>query len=248
MGWFRADILGVRLAYTDRRGGVSRPPYDSLDLSSAETDDAAVAENRARAARFAGVAPPPSWVPLHQVHGARVTVVGAELVSGDPLDEVEADAVVIATPGPVGVILTADCAPLALMTAGGAAAVHGGWRGLLAGVVGEAVHALEAACGPVRAAVLGPSIRACCYEFGADDLGVVADRFGPAVRGATRAGVPALDLPAAVGAAVREAGVVVPVFDLGVCTACSPDYYSYRRDGRTGRQALLVAVLSANST
>ncbi|HVM39735.1 MAG TPA: laccase domain-containing protein, partial [Acidimicrobiia bacterium] len=86
-------------------------------------------------------------------------------------------------------------------------------------------------------------IRACCYEFGTDDLALVVDRFGPAVEGRTTGGRPALDVPAVVRAALAEEGIDT-IVDLGICTACSPDCFSYRRDGTTGRQGLLVALRS----
>lgn len=237
MGWYRLDVLGARVAFTDRRGGVSRVPYDTLNLSPYQDDDPdAVARNRALAGRVVDVAPA-DWVPTRQVHGSRVVVCDAVDAAREPVD---ADAVVVAVPGRAGVILTADCAPLALVAAGGVAAVHGGWRGLLAGVVGNAVAALVETAEHPRAGWLGPCVRPCCYEFGAHDLGAVVDRFGEGVRGETRAGRPALDVPAVVRAALREAGVD-RLSETPVCTACSPDYFSHRREGVTGRQGLLVA-------
>jgi len=140
------------------------------------------------------------------------------------------------------VVLTADCAPIALVTDDAVAAVHAGWQGLLAGVVESAVARLrELGRGSVRAA-LGPCIRPARYEFGAADLERVAARFGNGVRATTDAGKPALDIPAAVRIALARAGVD-DLYDCGVCTSASPDHFSHRRDGQTGRQGL-VAFLS----
>lgn len=238
MGWYRLDLSGARAVFTDRRGGSSRPPYAELNLSSEQGDEpAAVAHNRAAAGRFVGVAPE-EWVPIRQVHGTTAVFDDGERTPRD------ADAVVVTRPGRAGLVLTADCAPLALGAPGGVAAVHGGWRGLLDGVIGSAVDALTGAGGAPRVAVLGPCIRACCYEFGDDDLVAVAERFGPQVRGTTTDGRPALDVPAVVRAALHEAGVQ-RLLELPLCTGCSPDYFSHRRDapgdGITGRQGLLVA-------
>jgi copper oxidase (laccase) domain-containing protein len=119
--------------------------------------------------------------------------------------------------------------------------VHAGWRGLLAGVVPTAVDALRAVgTGTVRA-VIGPCIRPAHYEFGTDDLAVVAARFGDVVIGTTVDGSPALDLAAGVRAAFGECGVV-DVDDLGECTFADSRYFSYRRDGVTGRQAVVAVI------
>ena len=77
------------------------------------------------------------------------------------------------------------------------------------------------------------------YEFGAELLDRLVARFGDTVAGRTATGAPALDVPAAVRAALRATGVD-DLDDVGVCTAESPDYFSYRRDGETGRQAMFV--------
>jgi copper oxidase (laccase) domain-containing protein len=144
------------------------------------------------------------------------------------------------------VVMTADCAPIALValdardnTARAIGVVHAGWQGLLAGVVEAGVAALRALHdGPVRA-WLGPCIHAGRYEFGEDALAPLVERFGPAVAARTEWGTPALDVPAAVQVALREVGVA-PVTDVGVCTAGSADHFSHRRDGVTGRQAVVV--------
>jgi len=113
------------------------------------------------------------------------------------------------------------------------------WRGLEQGVVERSVEALRRlAPGHVRA-VLGPCIHAAHYEFGLDLLERLATRFGAGVVARTATGAPALDIPATVRAALRAAGVD-DLDDVDVCTASSADYFSYRRDGTTGRQAMLV--------
>jgi copper oxidase (laccase) domain-containing protein len=122
------------------------------------------------------------------------------------------------------------------------AAVHAGWRGVAAGVVEAAVAEVRRRSpGPVRA-VLGPCIHPGCYEFSPADLDPIAARLGPEVVGTTAAGQPALDLPRALHLSLAGAGVT-DVTDVDVCTACSADHFSHRRDGRTGLQTMLVAAL-----
>jgi hypothetical protein len=239
-------ILGTaRVVFTDRHGGVSRGPYESANLAHHVGDEPdAVAENRALAAARAGVGRPDQWVCVHQVHGNDVVRFDAppDRRSGTepaPLQEMDADASVTTVAGLPLVILTADCAPLAIIADGAVAAVHAGWAGLEAGVVERAVEAVRSvAPGPLRA-VLGPCIHPGRYEFGSIQLERLVVRFGGAVAARTEAGRPALDIPAAVRIALRNAGVDA-LDDVGVCTASSPDYFSYRRDGDTGRQAMLV--------
>jgi YfiH family protein len=196
---------------------------------------AAVHENRERLARAHGLPPPDDWVWLDQVHGADVAAVTG------PGVRPTADAAVTAVPGIPLVVLTADCAPIAIVADDAIGVVHAGWRGLLAGVVPAAVDALRAiGTGRVHA-VIGPCIRSAHYEFGADDLAAVAARFGDGVVGATVDGSPALDLAAGVRAAFAECGVD-DVGDSGECTFADSRYFSYRRDGVTGRQAVVAVI------
>jgi YfiH family protein len=151
---------------------------------------------------------------------------------------VTADAAVTGEPGCTLAVRTADCAPVVLLAEGGVGVVHAGWRGVAEGVVEAAVGALRGvgATGPIRAAI-GPCIHTECYEFGAEDLAPLVERYGPAVEGRTAAGRPALDVRAAVTAALRQAGVV-EVRDDAACTACDADrYFSHRARGELGRFA-----------
>jgi copper oxidase (laccase) domain-containing protein len=171
------------------------------------------------------------------VHGADVLT-----VHGSPPPTVPAaDAAVTGETARPLVVLTADCAPLVLACDDSVAVVHAGWLGLLAGVVEAATDRLRSAGRGVVRAALGPCIHPARYAFGADDLARVVDVYGPGVAATTDDDQPALDLPAGVRVALHRAGVD-DLYDVDVCTAASPDHFSYRRDGRTGRQAV-VAVL-----
>jgi copper oxidase (laccase) domain-containing protein len=151
----------------------------------------------------------------------------------------EADAAVTQLAGVPLVVLTADCAPVAIAADDAVGVVHVGWQGLRAGVVAAAVDALRAiGAGPVRAAI-GPCIRPADYEFGRPDLDALVDRFGSTVESRTRTGALALDLAAGVRAAFAQCDVV-DVDDPGAGTADDADFFSYRRDGATGRQAVIV--------
>jgi purine-nucleoside/S-methyl-5'-thioadenosine phosphorylase / adenosine deaminase len=200
----------------------------------------------ALAARREALVPLP-WTWLHQVHGDRVVVVDEPGKQAGA----HADAAVTARPGAALAIQAADCAPVALVADEGVvAAVHVGWRGLVAGVVERAVEAVHRAGGSRLRAVVGPCIHACCYEFGAADLDRVAARYGDGVRATTRSGRPALDLPAAVTSALSalSAQSALPAIPSAAsattgagCTACgTPPMFSHRARGDTARQAMVV--------
>jgi YfiH family protein len=228
---------GARVVFTDRHGGVSGAPYDTANLGDHVDDDpAAVAENRRRVAPTLGDGPadPADWVWLRQVHGDAVVTVDQV-----PASPPEADAAVTATPGLPLVVMTADCAPIALIGADAVGVVHAGWPGLEAGVIDAAVGALRRLSpGPIEA-VLGPCIHPARYEFGPELLERIVARLGPDVASRTDTGAPALDIPAAVRISLARAGVD-ELIDVDVCTSASPDHFSHRRDGVTGRQAVVV--------
>ncbi|MGH9055571.1 MAG: polyphenol oxidase family protein, partial [Acidimicrobiales bacterium] len=180
---------------------------------------------------------------LRQVHGADVVVVGAAPPAGTEAWAESpdgcapaADAVVAVGTGSCLMVLTADCAPVAFGSPEGVhAAVHVGWRGLVAGVIGRAVETMEALGASAVVAGLGPTIHPCCYAFGPADLDAVARVAGDEVRGTTADGGRALDLPAGVRRALDCAGVSL-VVDADRCTACGDDAFSYRAGGDEERQ------------
>jgi YfiH family protein len=177
------------------------------------------------------------WTCLRQVHGTRVVHVEAP---GAGTGE-HADASVTTVAGAPLAVFTADCASVALAGDDGVvAAVHAGWRGLVEGVVEATVARLRELGATSVVAALGPCIHVECYEFGEADLATAAARLGDEVRGRTAHGRPALDVPAAVRAALRRAGAAL-VHDEDACTACEADrYYSHRARGEVERQAMVV--------
>ncbi len=233
------------MVFTDRHGGVSAAPYATANLGDHVDDDpGAVAENRRRiAGALDGVLPgppdPASWVWLRQVHGRAVVDADAPTPRAGGGGPPEADAAVTAQAGLPLVVLTADCAPIALIAPDAIGVVHAGWPGLEHGVIGAAVDALRArSTGSIRA-VLGPCVHPAHYEFGSDLLDRLVARLGPTVATSTESGAPALDIPAGVRIELGRAGVD-EIDDVDVCTFASPDHFSHRRDGVTGRQAVVV--------
>lgn len=199
--------------------------------------DLAVAGDLLERRRRAIVDAPWSW--CRQVHGAAVHVVEAPgAVAG-----VEGDGLCTAVPATPISVRVADCAPVVLADPGGFVAVlHAGWRGLMAGIIAEGVEAMGRLGATAMVAVLGPCIRPERYEFGAADLDRVVDRFGPAVVGTTSEGRPALDMPAAVRAALDEHGIAIAAV-LGGCTAAEDDRrWSHRGRGERERQAVVAWI------
>ena len=152
----------------------------------------------------------------------------------------EADALVTTRRALALIVRTADCAPIALAAAEGVVAVaHGGWRGLLAGVLDETAAAMRARGATRIEAALGPCIHPCCYEFG-PELDDIAAVFGDGVRGRDSTGGPSLDLPATVRAAAARAGVEL-VYESDTCTACDvAGFWSHRASGDVERQGVLA--------
>ncbi|MFI0721136.1 peptidoglycan editing factor PgeF [Streptomyces sp. NPDC021224] len=232
----RSTANGAHFAFTDRWGGVSAVPYDSLNLGGAVGDDpAAVAANRDRAARELG-RDPGRVVWMNQVHGRDVAVVDRPW-GDEPAGSV--DALVTTRADLTLGVLTADCVPVLLAdpVAGVAAAAHAGRPGMTAGVataVVETMITLGAAPGRMTA-LLGPSVCGKCYEVPAEMRDTVA-AVEPAAYAETSWGTPALDVAAGVRAQLLRAGVRA-VEGPAVCTRESADHFSYRRDKVTGRLA-----------
>jgi YfiH family protein len=230
----------VRALSTLRTGGVSGPPYASLNLGShVEDDAAAVAENRRALRDAAGLPAEPEW--LEQVH--ETCVLDLDSPAPGP-----ADAAVTRQPGRVCAILTADCLPVLFASHAGdrVGAAHAGWRGLAAGVIEATVNALGGPPGELLA-WLGPAIGTRHFEVGAEvreeflrcagagDTAAVDAAFIPNARGRYTA-----DLYALARGRLRRLGVE-RIYGGGECTYTDDArYYSYRRDGRTGRQATLI--------
>jgi YfiH family protein len=244
--WPGGPPPGVAAAMSTRHGGVSVAPWESLNLGVAVGDDAsAVASNRDRFAR--ALSARPVW--LRQVHGTRVL----RLDAGTPEHPSEpADAAWTTERGTACTVQVADCLPVLLATGDGraVAAAHAGWRGLAGGVLEATVAALRDGAGVEPAelrAWLGPCIGPAAFEVGSDVLAAFgraplpADQ--PAFRWAPRADGSArwrTDLPQLARERLAALGVAAVAVH-GSCTvAGASGFFSFRRDGVTGRMAAAV--------
>ncbi|MGG5257594.1 polyphenol oxidase family protein [Phycicoccus avicenniae] len=225
---------GARRVLTGRPGGVSRGPWEGLNLGlHVEDDPADVAENRRRLG--AAVGHPVVW--MDQCHGAEVAVV-------DAVPEVapRCDAVVTTAPDLALAVLVADCVPVLLASPSGVvAAVHAGRPGMVAGVVPAAVTAMRELGAREIDAVVGPSVCGRCYEVPAA-MREGAAAVQPVSATVSWTGTPAIDVAAGVVAQLRA--LDVPVTWVAGCTRERPDLYSYRGSGITGRFAGVVARAS----
>lgn len=175
------------------------------------------------------------WTWLRQVHGSDIVEVRQP---GEHAGS-EADGAWTSTPGCPIAVTTADCAAVVLVADNGVAVVHAGWRGLVSGIVERAGARLLADAGNPVDAIVGPCIHPESYQFGEGDLSQVAEIYGPEVRGRTRTGDLALNMPAAVAAACRSAGWPTPT--VGECTS-SDRYFSHRTRGDQGRQTVVAWI------
>ena len=232
--WLEAELPAARATFSTRTGGGSVGDFESLNLGVLTEDEAStVVDNRGRLTAALGLAME-RVVIGRQVHGAeiarhsgpQVPAPWADPGSGSP----DVDGHVTSEFDLAALVFVADCLPIALSGPGGVAMLHGGWRGMAAGIVGagaEAVGATDAA--------IGPGIGACCYEVGEEVLAA----FAPLGSGHAEGRM--LDLVAVARKLLERAGVA-NVEDSGLCTSCNQDLFFSHRAAcpRTGRQAGLV--------
>jgi len=244
--WYEFDRPGLRNGLLTRLGGTSQGPFAGLNLGSTVGDSlAAVASNHARVFAAFGLRRSDVVSP-HQVHGRRVAAVSAD--DGGTVIA-ETDALITAQPGLALLLRFADCTPVLLYdpVRHVAGLAHAGWRGVVAGVVPETVHALTTQFGTAPAdlwAGIGPTIGHDHYAVGADVVDAVRATLPPHSSVASRVGEEwHLDLPEAVSAQLRMVGVTT-IERSGFCTACrTEEWYSHRAEGgNTGRFGV-VAVL-----
>ncbi len=224
----------VHALQTLRAGGCSQPPWDSFNLGDHVGDaPSCVAANRARLRAL--LPAEPRW--LSQVHG--VQVVAAATLGGVP----QADAAFTREPGVVCAVMTADCLPVLFCDRAGTvvAAAHAGWRGLVAGVLEATIAAMAVAPGELLA-WFGPAIGPQRFEVG-DEVRAAFVHHDPAAATAFVAHGPGkwlADIYRLAGQRLAAAGIA-DVYGGDCCTVSDPGrFFSYRRDGTTGRMATLI--------
>lgn len=235
VGWLEANWPyngHARALTTFRTGGVSQPPYAGLNLAEHVGDDGdRVQLNRQTLRELLGHLPV-QW--LNQVHGTRV-------VEADFAGVPEADGIWTSERGKVLAVLTADCLPVVLADSSflTLAVVHGGWRGLVDGVLASACAAL-----PIRPSVawLGPAIGPDVYEVGEEVVEGVLDGHPELVGVVRKSAVPGksyLDLFTLAQLQLQALGVS-EIYTQRLSTWDTERFYSYRREGQTGRMATLA--------
>jgi YfiH family protein len=215
----------ARIWFFTRLGGVSGPPYDSLNVSRKVGDAPDAVEENLAIIRDAMDGSPAAWV--RQIAGDRVLRVSEPGLAG------EADALITTEPDLCLSVAVADCVPVALVGEREVGMIHSGWRGTLAGVSGKAAREMGAS---QVLAYIGPSIRRCCYEVSEDLARKFAGEYGEEVVSGRH-----LSLQGAIRVDLERAGA--EVHDLGLCSGCTPDlFYSHRKQGPlTGRNLASVA-------
>jgi YfiH family protein len=249
---------GVVIGFSERAGGVSRAPFDSLNIASHVGDaPVSVDENRLRLLESVGLAGLRAKLTMaEQVHSNTVAVVGdadagrgAFAASGRPPVS-GVDALVTCTPDVPLALCFADCVPVILVAPTPAVAVaHAGWRGALGSIAGRTARELAGVAGCKTAeltAYIGPHIGSCHYEVGPEIMSQFFNTFGTVAR----ADSGGLNLDAVVTASLVDAGVSTwRIARLGTCTAEATDrFFSYRAEGgRTGRHSAFACVRSGAS-
>jgi YfiH family protein len=239
-GWLEPDWpapASIRVLSTLRHGGVSTGPFASLNLARhVGDDDAAVRENRRRLAERAALPAEPLW--LEQVHGREV-IRHDDAAAG----RFRADASVAFASGQVCAVMTADCLPVVFAdrTATRIAVSHAGWRGLAGGVLEATIDALAVPPDELLA-WLGPAISQPAFEVGSevrDAFLALSPEFAEGFAANARSRYQA-DLYVLARLALARAGVT-RVHGGGWCTVRDADrFFSFRRDGTTGRMATLA--------
>lgn len=262
LDWLRPQWpapANVQALVTTRSGGVSPAPWQSLNMGTHVGDDIVrVRQNRALLRPALPGVKRLQW--LQQVHGTRVVEVAQ---AGASLRRRTADAAMVCHPGDAVVVMTADCLPVFFCDAAGTAVAvaHAGWRGLLDGILENSVAAMVRSGRRQPAqlmAWMGPAIASCHFQVGSEVRSAFladAPRRGIAVADITPAFVPCPETGGGTGRWMMDIYQVArlrlqtlgltAVFGGGLCTVCDDQrFYSYRRDGVTGRMASLIYLNS----
>ncbi|NHB92481.1 purine nucleoside phosphorylase YfiH [Photorhabdus cinerea] len=229
----------VKTCSSTRLGGISLPPYDSLNLGKHVGDNPDVVDqNRQILAEVAELPQQPVW--LEQVHGTRVV-----RLNGQPVENNKADAVYTNILGQVCAVMTADCLPVLFCSSDGdeIAAAHAGWRGLCAGVLENTIRQFKAKPDQIQA-WLGPAISAKEFEVGNEVMDAFVVQNSDLSKAFVHFGEKYLaDIYLLAKLKLQSIGVKA-IFGGAECTVNNKEkFFSYRRDGITGRMATLIWLI-----
>ncbi|MBS3907102.1 MAG: peptidoglycan editing factor PgeF [Syntrophaceae bacterium] len=240
LGWLRHGFL-------TRQGGVSLPPYDSLNVGDANGDrNRNVIRNRERIAETFGFEPS-RLILLIQIHQDRILLLKDVFPSLPPL--LEYDALITNIPNLFSGILTADCIPIFVVDRKkrAFAVIHAGRQGTAMHITKKVLRKMKEEFGSSTGDILiaaGPSIGPCCYEIDEKVFQKEWDVFSkPKTEGRW-----ALDLLRVNRAQMKEEGIKEnQIFRVDLCTRCHNDlFFSYRGEGRTGRQLSFIGIIQTN--
>ena len=218
----------ARQLFTARYGGVSKGDFDSFNLALHVNDNSSsVEENRKFLAKLFSVE---KLAFMNQVHGNRVVRVSAQMI-----DTPEADAIITTDKSLGLVVQTADCLPILVDGGGVVGAIHVGRRGLLNGIIEKTIGLIVAQGGRDIKATIGPAICGKCYEVDEDTYKNIITEYPVG-----NAGFRHIDIREIASEQLRNMGCIVN--NLKICTREDENYFSYRRNNVTGRQAGVISL------
>jgi len=220
----------AQILFTARPGGTSVGPFDSFNLGDHVGDASKSVEDNRQILQ--GLISQRKLKFMNQVHGNEVVE-----VHEDSTSPITADALFTRSKGVPLVVLSADCLPILIKGENIVAAIHAGRKGILNGIIGKVIERLRSISNGEYVATIGPAICEKCYEV---DLEMYLDAIGREPSLATNPDSHCLDLKRAATEQLKIRNI--KVVDIGICTAHDLKYFSYRRDGITGRNAGVIVL------
>jgi len=220
----------AQILFTARPGGTSVGPFDSFNLGDHVGDASKSVEDNRQILQ--GLISQRKLKFMNQVHGNEVVE-----VHEDSTSPITADALFTRSKGVPLVVLSADCLPILIKGENIVAAIHAGRKGILNGIIGKVIERVRSISDGEYVATIGPAICEKCYEV---DLEMYLDAIGREPSLATNPDSHCLDLKRAATEQLKIRNI--KVVDIGICTAHDLKYFSYRRDGITGRNAGVIVL------
>lgn len=236
MGGGRALDASVLVHFTNRHGGVSKTPYSSNNLAFHVGDNPLhVKQNRSLTCKELGIESS-VLISMNQVHGTNIVNIDKSTITSPP----QCDGILTNKSQLALMVQCADCTPVLLYApdVGAIGALHAGRAGAFGGIVPKAIEKLACDFGANKSALhvwIGPAIGVCCYEIDGEVLEYAKEHFGNFVNEKK------LDIAGIILEQLRQDGVQNIHHDK-TCTMCNKDYFSYRREGQTGRQGGIIML------